>query len=143
MSRGRGVLLNPIGASAWILTSTYSLILNAYILQTSGTTYQTGQDTVVRGQFIQSGVLANTEDVKFRAISDNWPVFAFAHNLGTVSVATDPVIFTVGHVRDPAVQYIVTGGALQDRSVYFQSQFSSVADAVSILRVVSPRGCFL
>ncbi|ETW83902.1 hypothetical protein HETIRDRAFT_449514 [Heterobasidion irregulare TC 32-1] len=98
---------------------------------TSGTTYQTGQDTVVRGQFIQSGVLANTEDVKFRAISDNWPVFAFAHNLGTVSVATDPVIFTVGHVRDPAVQYIVTGGALQDRSVYFQSQFSSVADAIS------------
>ncbi|THH14879.1 hypothetical protein EW146_g5515 [Bondarzewia mesenterica] len=106
---------------------------SAYYSTTSSpsTTYQTGQDVVVRAQFINSGALANTQDTNFRAISDNWPVFAFAHDLGTVSGPTDPVVFTVGHARDPAVEYIVAGGASQDRSIYFWSQFPSVADVIS------------
>lgn len=41
------------------------------------------------------------------------------------------MVVAVGHVRDPAVQYIVAGGALQNRSLFFWSQFSSVKDAVS------------
>jgi hypothetical protein len=76
-------------------------------------------------------VLANTQDTNFRAVSDDWPVFAFAKNLGTVSsTATAPVVFSVGHVRDPAIQYIVAGGVLQNRSVFFWSQFSTAAAAV-------------
>lgn len=96
-------------------------------------TYQTGQDAVVRAQFINNGVLANTEDTNFRAVSDNWPVFAFAHDLGIVSItATAPVIYTVGHVRDPAIQYIVADDVYQPRSVYFWSAYSSVADLVRL-----------
>ncbi|KAG1815522.1 uncharacterized protein BJ212DRAFT_1481299 [Suillus subaureus] len=98
----------------------------------SSVTYQTGQDAVVRGQFINNGVLNNTEDTNFRAVSDNWPVFAFAHDLGTVSTtATVPVIYTVGHVRDPAIQYIVANDVYQPRSIYFWSAYSSVADLIS------------
>ncbi|TFK55924.1 DUF1793-domain-containing protein [Heliocybe sulcata] len=101
-------------------------------LNTDGATYQTGQDTVVRAQFINNGQLANTEDTNFRAVSDNWPVFGLAHDLGTVgTAATSPVLYSVGHVRDPAIQYIVSGGALQSRSVYFWSQYSTVASAIS------------
>ncbi|EIN10412.1 DUF1793-domain-containing protein [Punctularia strigosozonata HHB-11173 SS5] len=99
---------------------------------TSGTTFQTGQDVVVRAQFINDGVLANTQDTNFRAVSDDWPVFAFAKNLGTVSsTSTAPVVFSVGHVRDPAIEYIVAGGALQNRSLFFWSHFSTVASAIS------------
>lgn len=98
----------------------------------SSVTYQTGQDAVVRGQFINNGVLNNTEDTNFRAVSDNWPVFAFAHDLGTVSTtATVPVIYTVGHVRDPAIQYIVANDVYQPRSIYFWSAYSSVTDLIS------------
>ncbi len=99
--------------------------------QVTGLTYQTGQDEVVRAQFINSGKLLNTKDTQFRAVSDDWPVFALSHDLGTISAATPPVVVSIGHIRDPAVQYIIANGALQNRSLYFWSQFSSVQDAVS------------
>ena len=50
-------------------------------LQTAQTTFQTGEDTVVRAQFINNGVLLNTEDSNFRAINDDWPVFAVSKDL--------------------------------------------------------------
>ncbi|KAF5366812.1 hypothetical protein D9758_006553 [Tetrapyrgos nigripes] len=96
-----------------------------------GATFQTGADVTVRAQFIRNGVLPNTQDTNFRAISDNWPVFALAHNLGSVSgTATTPVVFAVGHVRDPAIQYITRNGN-QNRSLYFWSQFRTAADLIT------------
>lgn len=89
----------------------------------TSTTYQTGQDIIVRAQFINNGVLANTFDTNFRAISDNWPVFAFAQDLGTVSGTSDTVVFAIGHVRDPAVEYIIAGGEYQARSLYSWSAY--------------------
>ena len=40
-------------------------------------TFQSGADVTVRGNFISNGVLPNTQDTDYRAINDNWPVFAF------------------------------------------------------------------
>ncbi|EPS94710.1 hypothetical protein FOMPIDRAFT_1054860 [Fomitopsis schrenkii] len=102
-------------------------------LNTNGLTYQTGQDIVVRAQFINNGALADTEDTNFRAVSDDWPVFAFAHDLGTVfpNDASPTVVYAVGHVRDPAIQYIIADNGRQDRSLYFWSQYASVADILS------------
>ncbi|KAJ3976289.1 DUF1793-domain-containing protein [Lentinula raphanica] len=100
-------------------------------LNTSGVTYQTGEDIIVRAQFINTGKLDNIQDTNFRAISDNWPVFAYAHDLGTVSSeATEPVVIGVGFVRDPAIEYIVAGGQLQNRSSYFMNSFTSPSDAM-------------
>lgn len=91
---------------------------------------------MVRAQFINNSVLENTRDTNFRAISDDWPVFAFAHNLGTVSAtSSEPVVFSVGHVRDPVIEYIIANNALQDRSYLFWTQFTSVADVVSFVKV--------
>ncbi|ESK94383.1 glutaminase, partial [Moniliophthora roreri MCA 2997] len=99
---------------------------------TVGATFQTGADVTVRAQFINNGRLPNTQDTNFRAISNNWPVFALAHDLGNVgSGSTAPVVFSVGHIRDPAIQYVVRGGSLQNRSLYFWSQFSSPAALIS------------
>ncbi|KAI0796743.1 DUF1793-domain-containing protein [Abortiporus biennis] len=98
----------------------------------TGVTFQTGEDTVVRAQFINNAVLLNTQDSEFRAVSDRWPVFAFARDLGTVSASPSPeVVFSIGHARDPAIEYIIANGALQQRSSFFWSQFSSIADAIS------------
>jgi hypothetical protein len=100
-------------------------------LNTVGATYQTGADVNVRAQFINNGQLAGTLDTNFRAISNSWPVFALAHNLGTVtSTASAPVVYSVGHIRDPAIQYITANNGRQDRSVYFWSAFSTPAALV-------------
>jgi hypothetical protein len=44
-------------------------------------TYQSGTDVIVRGNFLNNGVLPNTQDTNYRAISDSWPVFAFGTSL--------------------------------------------------------------
>ncbi|KAI1794379.1 DUF1793-domain-containing protein [Ganoderma leucocontextum] len=100
-------------------------------LNTAGATYQTGEDVVVRAQFAANGTLANTQDTAFRAISDRWPVFAFAHDLGAVTSATVPVVYSIGHVRDPVVQYVILNGGVQARSSYFWTRFSTIGDAIS------------
>lgn len=110
------------------------------VSSTSATTYQTGQDVVVRGQFISNGVLANTQDTAFRAIQDDWPVFAFARDLGTVSAtASTPMVVSIGYVRDPAVEYITAGGSYQPRSLYFWSKYSTVSAAVRAILLL-PNG---
>ena len=70
-------------------------------------TTQSGADTAVRGQFVTTGHLANSNDTNQpRAINNSWPVFAFSNNFGTVgSAATAPFTLLLGHVRDPAVSY--------------------------------------
>jgi hypothetical protein len=40
-------------------------------------TYQSGQDVIVRGNFLNNGTLPDTQDTDYRAISDDWPVFGF------------------------------------------------------------------
>ena len=115
---------------------------SAYLASSStGATYQTGQDTVVRQQFVNNGKLANTQDTNFRAVSNNWPVFGIAHDLGTVSsTASSPAVFVVGHARDPAIQYITAGGVLQSRSSYFWSAYSSAAAAVRCISAFAFHG---
>lgn len=75
---------------------------------TSNLTTQSGQDTVVRGQFVGSGVLANSNDANQpRAINDAYPVFAFAQSLGTVGTTpTQPFTILLGKVRDPAINFL-------------------------------------
>ncbi|PVF95783.1 DUF1793-domain-containing protein [Serendipita vermifera] len=103
------------------------------IASTQGTTYQTGADTDVRAQFIQHGVLTNTTDSEFRAVQDHWPIFAYAKDLGDVGSGgvQNAAVFSVGHVRDPAIQYIVEGGGLQERGVYFWGSFASVDNVIA------------
>jgi hypothetical protein len=67
--------------------------------------YQSGQDVVVRGQFVSDGVLANTNDTDYRAIGDNWPVFAFCTDLGQLGGTAQTVPLAIGLVRTPAVSY--------------------------------------
>jgi hypothetical protein len=75
----------------------------------AGLTWQTGQDVVVRGN-AATGTLPNTNDTSQpRAISNDWPVFGFLRNLGTVTAAPSAqVVVCIGHVRQPAVSYLGT-----------------------------------
>ncbi|HEY3955335.1 MAG TPA: DUF5127 domain-containing protein [Streptosporangiaceae bacterium] len=68
--------------------------------------YQSGQDVVVRGQFVSNGTLADTNDTSYRAINDNWPVFGFCHDLGQVGGQPVSTPLVIGQVRTPAVSYL-------------------------------------
>ena len=74
-----------------------------------GLSWQAGRDIVVRPS-AASGRLADTSDPRQpRAINDDWPVFGFLRDLGTVSsAASAEVVVCLGHVRSPAVSYLGT-----------------------------------
>jgi hypothetical protein len=68
-------------------------------------THQSGVDVDVRGQFSNKGVLSNTADTNYRAISDKWPVFAFSFDLGNVGSKPVDTLFSLGLTQDEAIQY--------------------------------------
>ena len=68
--------------------------------------YQSGQDIVVRAQFVSNGRLTNGNDTNYRAINDNWPVFGFCADLGAVTGSAVATQASIGHVRTPAVSYL-------------------------------------
>ena len=73
--------------------------------------WQIGQDVVVRAQAASTGVLGNTVDANQpRPISDDWPVFAFCSDLGTIPPDGPSAEFQVviGHVRTPALSFLGT-----------------------------------
>ncbi|KAF8874080.1 hypothetical protein BD779DRAFT_1678882 [Infundibulicybe gibba] len=95
-------------------------------------TWQTGVDIIVRGQFAgnRTGGLLNTKDTNFRAISNNWPVFGLALDLGNISEVSTPVVWALGVVRDPVISYGSGGGKIQPRSSFFWTQYSTIGDAI-------------
>ncbi|KGQ09714.1 hypothetical protein BBAD15_g4949 [Beauveria bassiana D1-5] len=71
-----------------------------------GVSYQIGQDTVVRSQFMNNGHLDGSIDSQFRAVSDRWPVFALSRDLGKVmGMGSVTTLFTIGITQDETIQY--------------------------------------
>lgn len=68
-------------------------------------TQQSGRDVDVRGAFVSNGQLANSKDTNYRAIRDNWPVFAYAVDFGTVNSSPAGALFTIGLYQTEAIQY--------------------------------------
>ncbi|TFK75791.1 DUF1793-domain-containing protein [Pluteus cervinus] len=106
-------------------------------------TFQTGADHDVRNQFVQKGRLANTRDTNFRAINDNWPVFALSKHLGKVGKLPVPTTFAIGHIRDPIIEYIVAGGKSENRSSYFWSKLHSPAEVIDHFFDLYPRSAIV
>ncbi|TQS34475.1 hypothetical protein Golomagni_05139 [Golovinomyces magnicellulatus] len=71
--------------------------------ESNSMTYQSGPDRIVRENFKANGRLPNTQDSNFRNVSTDWPVFAFAHDLG--KIRRDPVttLFTIVHAQNRGV----------------------------------------
>jgi hypothetical protein len=76
--------------------------------------------------------LDNQTDTNFRPISPNITVWGIARDLGTIQETHDPVIWGVGFVTDPAINYTDISGASQQRSLFYKTQFSDDTSLVSI-----------
>lgn len=101
------------------------------IPQGDGITYKTGSADDVRGQFATNGILDNGQDTNFRAITNNYPVFAFAYDLGSIKATSGSKVFTVGFVRDPAIKYTDLSGTSSERSLYYNTAYTDVGTLVN------------
>ncbi|CCM02776.1 uncharacterized protein FIBRA_04884 [Fibroporia radiculosa] len=92
--------------------------------------YQSGGWMSLRDEFEENGSLNMSRDPDFRPISDNWPTFALAIDLGDIQETASPVVFAIGYVRDPSIKYTTATGVTQLRSLYFRTQYSDVVDLI-------------
>ena len=67
-------------------------------------------------------------------------VFAISMDLGTITATTDPVVWAVGMVRDPAVQAVTASGGQEIRSPYWRTSGTAqnMVRFSAALIVVSP-----
>lgn len=104
-----------------------------------GVTYQIGQDTVVRGSFTSGGKLNNQVDDNYRVISNNWPVFGFAKNLGSVGTTPASALFSVGLCQQEAIQFLGAQGTVSLPSLwtsYFPDDIAAVSGTRALARLV-------
>lgn len=64
-------------------------------------------------------------------------VFAISKDVGTVGADfTDPAIWAVGMLRDPAVAYLTPDGTIESRHPYWKAAHNTPQDAVSTITAV-------
>ncbi|KAL6237071.1 hypothetical protein BDW75DRAFT_249538 [Aspergillus navahoensis] len=95
----------------------------------AGLTYQAGPDVDVRGAFARNGNLTNNNDANYRAISNNWPVFGFAHDLGSVT-SSARALFSIGLTQRDAIQYTGSSSTLSPMPALWTNYFSTALDAL-------------
>ncbi|EEB90538.1 hypothetical protein MPER_11240, partial [Moniliophthora perniciosa FA553] len=93
----------------------------------SGLTWQTGGHYALRSWWLVNGSLNNTKDSKFRDISDNFPVFAFSNDLGTITTTSQPVVWAIGFVRNPVVTQTTPSGS-QNLLPYWMTKYNQIED---------------
>ena len=103
------------------------------MIQANNVTFKIAQDTVSRGLFVLNGVLDNQTETNFRAIGNNFAVFAISRDLGPIQATEDPVVWTVGLTMDPVINYTdPSGAATQQRSLFYKSRYSDDTSLVSV-----------
>ena len=100
----------------------------------------------MRGQFTNETTLDNTTDPVFHAvgksvidlrfvlISADWTspfdTLAIAVDLGDIQSTSEAIVWAVGVVRDPVVQFTGSTGQTEVRSAYYWSNYSTIHDVV-------------
>jgi hypothetical protein len=106
-----------------------------------GYTHQSGADVDVRAQFINNSNLTNNNDINYRAIDDNWPVFAHSFDLGSIDTSSTSRVFTIGLTQEYAIQYLGADGVVVSLpslwTQYFPDEMSAVIFAQSDYKTAS------
>lgn len=111
--------------------------------------YQVGTDTVVRTYGTNLTGLQNSIDSTYSSHAldklvlfitklgttqafPNSPFDAYAitMDLGDILTTSQPVVWTIGILRDPSINLTTASGSIQLRSSYYWSNFSTIADVV-------------
>ncbi|KAI0024147.1 glutaminase GtaA [Xylariomycetidae sp. FL0641] len=96
-----------------------------------GLTYQSGSSAAVRGEFLSNGALSNMKDSNFRAVSDDWPVFGLAHDLGSVGTSSANVVYTIGIAQVNAIELLGSGSGLTTYKSLWTDYFGTGLEALT------------
>ncbi|KAL0061631.1 hypothetical protein AAF712_011548 [Marasmius tenuissimus] len=95
-----------------------------------GVTWQTGGHYGLRGWFLDHGSLNSTQDTAFRNIEDNFPVFAFSHDLGALTGAKS-FVYAIGLARNPVIRQASGSGSF-DLPPYWSTKYKSVDKGLQV-----------
>jgi hypothetical protein len=108
-----------------------SAICHSLVIQgaSNNVTYKIAKDQVPRDFFVQNGTLDN-QTHPFTP-TDSLTA-ALSRDLGTIQATQDPIVWAVGYVIDPVVNYTDPSGVTQQRSLYYRTQYSGDESLVGI-----------
>jgi len=109
----------------------YGRAYHATTMMAQGVSYATCAHYDCRNMFGTNGKLNGTINTVFREVAKDWPVMALSYSFGTITKTQQPIVFAVGHARDPVVEYRGPNNVIEERSLYFRTAFESTEDAVS------------
>lgn len=104
------------------------------VKKVAGLTTASGVASELRKQFVNQGKLNGAQDTDYRVISDRTAGFGFSAPL---TRGDQPLVFAIGHVRDPYLQSIekVSGGDSQGTMIqkwgYWRTKFGETNDAIN------------
>ena len=91
-------------------------------------TYMVADPAVPKGSFQNNGMLDDTA-VDFNGSAS----IAISCNLGSIQATQDPIVWAVGLITDPVLNYYTDlAGAHQQRSLYFKTQYVDEKSLVCI-----------
>ncbi|KAG7090517.1 hypothetical protein E1B28_009628 [Marasmius oreades] len=104
----------------------------------NGVTWETGGHYAIRGWFLSQGSVNNTKNPDFRNINDNYPIFGYAHDLGSVTSTPVSVVWAVGLARNPVIRQ-TSGSDTLDLLPYWTTKYSSPLDGIQAFLADAPK----
>ncbi|KAI1763114.1 DUF1793-domain-containing protein [Hypoxylon sp. FL1150] len=93
-----------------------------------GFSFQSGSATSVRFGFVNNRILNNDAGSVTRGFGNQEPVYAFAHDMGTVLETS--VRYTIGSIQTPNVRYLHKGG-LSDLAPWWERCYGGMHDMIN------------
>ncbi|KLO15790.1 hypothetical protein SCHPADRAFT_938386 [Schizopora paradoxa] len=111
-------------------------VIGVFAINSSpGVKYQVGESLTVRNLGTNSTGLQNTIDTNYptHALDDPFDAYALTIDLGVIEMTSEPIVFTVGMLRDPSINLTTASGTNQLRSSYYWSNFSTIPHILSFV----------
>ncbi|PAV15279.1 hypothetical protein PNOK_0904000 [Pyrrhoderma noxium] len=98
----------------------------------SGLSWEINPAVDIREAFANGTGLQNRTDNNFHAVDNPFDTLGISIDIGTIQPGTqsDPVVYTIGVVRDPVIQYTNGDNQLEERNAYYWANFSTVDDVI-------------
>ncbi|KAI0793192.1 hypothetical protein C8Q75DRAFT_840168 [Abortiporus biennis] len=80
--------------------------------------------------FDNQGFLTNSAGEGSGTIANPFPVFGHAVDLGNITHTASPIVWALGVVRNPCIQYTTPDNQIQNRSPYFASQGDTIDEVI-------------
>lgn len=124
--------------------------------QRRGISWQIGLSGVMRGLFANGTGLNNTINSNFHPVEQfvlfccgsyltdyarwyglsSFDSIAIAADLGIVQSSIDPIVWAVGVLRDPLIQFTDSQGEIQELNAFYRSNISSLPTIVNVRSTV-------